>query len=49
MKTKHTPGPWWIDNDGFIAAGSSDTYKTIADPHCMEPTADNMPEMEANA
>lgn len=49
MKTKHTPGPWWIDDSGFIAAGSSDTYKTIADPRCMEPTPDNMPEMEANA
>ena len=49
MKTKHTPGPWWIDDSEFIAAGSDGTYKTIADPCCMEPTPDNMPEMEANA
>lgn len=29
--SKHTPGPWWPDDDGCIAAGSgtTDNYKTI--------------------
>jgi hypothetical protein len=25
----HTPGPWWPDDDGCIAAGGTDNYKTI--------------------
>jgi hypothetical protein len=44
----HTPEPWWIDDDGFIAAGSGDTYCTVADPHCR-PTADCGEENDANA
>ncbi len=36
METKHTPGPWWIDDDSFIASGNGETYKTIADPHCSD-------------
>jgi hypothetical protein len=42
----HTPGPWWIDDDGFVASGSGDTYTTIADPHCGNQDID---EREANA
>lgn len=30
-KPTHTPGPWWCDDDGFIAAGSGDSYVTVAD------------------
>jgi hypothetical protein len=44
----HTPGPWWLDDDGFVAAGSSDTYRTVADPRCMIAT-DMSGEMDANA
>ena len=33
-KTRHTPGPWWRDDDGFIAAGADETYVTIADFDC---------------
>ena len=32
--TKHTAGPYWRDDDGFIAAGSGDTYVTLADCDC---------------
>ena len=46
--TAHTPEPWWLDDDGFIAAGSGDTYSTGADPHCR-PSADYGEENEANA
>lgn len=28
---KHTPGPWWVDDDGYVAAGSGDNYVTIAE------------------
>ena len=42
----HTPGPWWIDDDGFVASGNGDTYTTIADPHCGNQDID---EREANA
>jgi hypothetical protein len=31
MSNSHTPGPWWVDDDGFIAAGSGDDYVTIAE------------------
>jgi len=31
---KHTPSPWWIDDDGFLAAGGGDTYVTLADFDC---------------
>lgn len=34
--TPHTPGPWWRDDDGFLAAGSGDTYVTIADFDCSD-------------
>jgi hypothetical protein len=44
-----TPGELWMDDDHFIASGHGDDYKTIADPRCMEPTADTMKEMDANA
>ena len=44
----YTPEPWWIDDDGFIAAGSGDDYSTVADPRCR-PTADYGTENEANA
>lgn len=44
--SKHTPGPWWLDDDGFIASGNGDTYETIADPHCSDLDID---EREANA
>ena len=30
---KHTPEPWWIDDDGFVAAGGGDSYTTVADTH----------------
>jgi hypothetical protein len=45
---EHTPEPWWIDDDGFIAAGAADSYCTVADPHCR-PTAGYGDENEANA
>ena len=31
---KHTPGPFWRDDEGFIAAGADDTYVTVADCDC---------------
>ena len=43
----HNPEPWWLDDYGFIASGSGDTYCTVADPHCR-PTADYGDENEAN-
>jgi hypothetical protein len=46
--SQHTPGPWWIDDNGFVASGSGDDYKTIADPRCMEPRG-NEAEIDANA
>ena len=42
----HTPGPWWIDDDGFVASGNGETYVTVADPHCNNQDID---EREANA
>jgi len=30
----HTPGPWWTDDSGCVAAGSSDDYVTVADLNC---------------
>ena len=42
----HTPGPWWRDDDGFIAAGTSDNYVTVASPNC---SAMDIDEREANA
>ena len=44
----HTPGPWWPDDDGCIAAGSggTDNYKTI----CQLIDADMTPfEAQSNA
>lgn len=46
--TNHTPGPWWLDDDGFIAAGFGDEYKTIADPRCM-PSQGNESEIDGNS
>lgn len=43
--TTHTPGPWWVDDDGYIAAGSGDTYVTIAEG--LAPS-DNLDEITAN-
>ena len=34
MTGKHTPGPWWRDEDGFVAAGYGDSYVTIASFDC---------------
>jgi hypothetical protein len=45
--TSHSPEPWWIDDEGFIAAGSGEPYATVADPQCR-PTADCGEENEAN-
>jgi len=46
MQANHTPGPWWLDDDGFVASGSGDTYTTVADPHCGDRDID---ERESNA
>lgn len=43
---KHTQGPWWRDDDGFIAAGSGDSYVTIADFDCTHDI--DIDEREAN-
>jgi hypothetical protein len=45
---QHTPVPYWVDDDGFIAAGHGDDYQTVADPHCR-PTVDYGEENDANA
>ena len=29
-----TPGEWWEDDDGFVAAGHVDSYRTVADARC---------------
>lgn len=34
MKTTHTQGPYWRDDDGFIAAGTGDDYVTFCDTNC---------------
>lgn len=31
LQVKHTPGPWWIDEDNCIAAGGGDDYTTICE------------------
>ena len=36
MTSKHTPGPWWRDDSGFVAAGSGESYVTIADFDCSD-------------
>ena len=41
----HTPGPYWRDDDGFIAAGNGESYVTIADCDCSDIDID---EREAN-
>lgn len=46
METNFTPEPWWRDDDGFIAAGSGDTYVTIADFDCSKDI--DVDEREAN-
>lgn len=43
MKTQHTPGPWTVDDNGFIYDYAGNT---IADPHCSDIDLD---EREANA
>lgn len=30
-KVGHSPTPWWIDDDGFIASGSGENYLTVAE------------------
>ncbi len=45
MAVSHTQGPWWRDDEGFIAAGSGETYVTIADGDCSDLDID---EREAN-
>ena len=47
MNTTHTPGPWWRDDDGFIAAGANETYVTVASPNCSHDI--DIDEREANA
>ena len=47
MTHTHTPGPWWRDDDGFIASGSDKTYITVASPNCSEDI--DIDEREANA
>lgn len=34
---EHPPEPWWIDDDGFVCAGTGDDYVTVADTHCTDP------------
>lgn len=29
-----TQGEWWEDDDGFVAAGHGDSYRTVADARC---------------
>ena len=36
METKFTKKEWWIDDEGFVAAGFSDEYVTIADADCSK-------------
>jgi len=43
--SKYTPGPWWRDDDGFIASGNGDTYVTVADANVNSLDID---EREAN-
>lgn len=40
-----SPGDWWRDDDGFIAAGTGDEYSTIADFDCG---SQDIAEREAN-
>lgn len=44
-KSTHTPAPWWVDDDGYIAAGSGDTYVTVAEG--LAPS-DDLDEITAN-
>lgn len=44
MSARQTPGPWWLDEDGCIAAGSGDSYKTVA----QVLDTDNQSETQAN-
>lgn len=44
-EVKHTPLPFWRDDDGFIASGSDDTYTTVADTNVNKLDID---EREAN-
>ncbi|MGU9981488.1 hypothetical protein ACJ4V0_15745 [Phreatobacter sp. HK31-P] len=46
MTANPTPGPWWQDEDGFVAAGSGDSRVTVADFDCS-PDID-IDEREAN-
>jgi hypothetical protein len=41
-----TPGPWWLDDEGYIAAGSGESYVTIAEPIGVDMPAT---QSEANA
>lgn len=42
----HTPGPWWRDDDGFVAAGFGEDYITIATANCTNDI--DIEEREAN-
>ncbi len=44
----HSATPFWIDDDGFIASGRDDTYKTIADSRCLT-SPECVQENDANA
>lgn len=43
--TNHTPGELWRDDDGFLAIGKGDDYKTFADLDCSDM---DIAEREAN-
>ena len=45
MNKQHTPGPWWVDDDGCIAAGSGESYVTVA--QVLAPS-DDLDEITAN-
>jgi hypothetical protein len=45
QRTQHTPGPWWVDDDGCIAAGSGESYVTVAQG--LAPS-DDLDEITAN-
>lgn len=38
----HSPEPWWVDDDGFIASGTGTEHVTVADPRMMPPGDDLM-------
>ena len=49
-ETKYTPGPWTVDEDGFVYDASAFHETPICDPRCFDANiAGNMAEMDANA